>query len=495
MSKIKRSVVIDKTSTGTSFSTGVDIELAKEVAIKLRKAIKRNIDKYADNLIPKVDGTSGFTQKHPIVHFSSGGSDTLRGNATFFLNIPILVGSTWEVTSIQYVLKEKGGSVFLSASSNPSIIAAGDNIVPVCFASMDIVENHAYQLALPFLIIEDVVDFKWSGKAKRAIRPENIRLNSLEFAIYTGDLGEQRNAFLLFLRDVYASVNATSDKGSRNGASLLGIEARIHDNHPTNITITSKSGPNKYFGATFYCKEDISDNQHTKLIPRIRIDIRLYPQFLKNHNIATVATYCAKLQELASRNEDTEFAFWLRDLVISAMHLPTILNLNRTAFYNLLQDLEDDCKPGGSYHNTVAAKLVALWLSSDICYLSNKELAAKCETSESTAARAKAKLAIRLKDVGADLSTPLEFIEHALYIGACSSLTVDQRREINKLKTASSNSIVSWYEMHSRFANRRSALREAAFEEGSTKALTITSMPARKVYKDKLYIHQFLNKG
>lgn len=500
MAKQKRTVIVDKMNTGTNFVTGMSIELAKATAKELRKAISKNIEKHKDNLVPRNNG-EGWCQKEPIVHFSyrdkDSARDSLTVNDTFYLNIPVKKGEEWEVTSIQYTLRERGNSVLLQASSNPSVIAAGSNAVPVVIAGMNIIECHEFQLLLPFHAITAVSGFEWKGKAANSIRPENVRIQTLEFALYTGNLGDKRDAFLLFLRTLFGTADATTD-GVRNGGHVLGISAVMHENHDGNISLTVKNAQHRYFSITYYCKDEalevgeVTDATLDGLSKRVRMDIRLHGKFLDNNGLATVASYVSKLTELVGdSNDDAALGFWLRDHVLGRLHIGDALRIRRIPFYRLLDDLSEDVSHGDYCDDDVTKGLLDLWLNDKLHLKSVRQLAQELNTSEKTVKRRMATLNARLEEAGVSLSVPLGFLEHALYSGATASLSKEERREMNRLRDdAGSNKIVKWSEMHQRFAKKRQALTEVVFED--TGALKLTRVPAKKVYKDKLYIHQFL---
>ncbi len=396
-----------------------------------------------------------------------------------------------EVLGLRHIVtiglsKHKAGEYRIFVALNVTKVLSGQDAIPVSVGGRWPVQEVSTLIKNVLLGVAHLTKVQYSVDERKRIDGGNIHLARLQFALYTGDLGDKRDMFLAFIRTLYGSVDAT-EEGVRNGGALLGVSATLHDNHSGNVSVTVKNGMHRYFTVTYYCKDDtidatdVSPSTMEGLSRRVRMDIRLYGKFLDNNGIPTVASYLNKLRGLVDgNNDDSALGFWLRDQIMERLQLSAALKVRRIPFYRLLDDLADDVTQGDYVDDTITKGLLDLWLSDKLHLKTMKELSVSLSTSEKTIRRRMDILNERFQGAGISLRVPLGFLEHAIYSGASSSLSKEERREINRLRDdGNSNKITAWAEMHRRFAHKRKSISDVIFED--TGALKLTRVPVKKV--------------
>lgn len=489
MSKRRLTTIFDKTSSGTSTANmfvGLDIALNKDIAKKLKRCMRDNARKFSNNILQR----DASLQVKPLVHFVDGSGEDM------YLWIP--TDKAGNVSQLRYSFKEQGSHVFLNVSCNPSIIAVGSNTQPIIMQGMDLVEGAQFQYLLPFTILEDILDFQWKGKAAISLRPENVSTPQIQLAMYSGDLGDSRNDILRFIRAIYCSIDRTKDGKTFVGANLLGISGVAHDNHDNNVTLQVKNpSGHRLMSVSFYCKddslsslekEDMSQNVIDGLGKRIRLDITLYNYFLANYGkMNNLQGFLDKYAEKIGESEtDEAFGFWIRNLIMDRIKLPSILRLKRVKYYKFLDAFKETY---ASKDNLL--KYFEAWKAGDTHNMTIPELCEKYEMSKATIDRVKLKFDSIFAEQGFDVSLPLEFVDHIFYYGSTTEVSKEERAIANRYTRGSNRMPISLDELHDRFADTRKSLVDKVFEESSG-MFKISRVPARRVDPDKLYVHDYL---
>lgn len=413
MRKTKLSGILDNSSTGVTLS-GAEISLGGKKKKQLIRAIK------GSNIMEVVGD--------------------LNTNGTFKLAVAD--------TSVIYQLRTQGGNTFLNATGNPTKLMSGDNDIPVLlkdkvYANNSVANTMSYALRIMLIILEEIpgFDFSWKNEdgsdspERIAIRKGNFNITRLQFAWYSGDLGENRDEVLLFLRKSFNGQNATKTRAV-NLASDIGVNVTAWDNHSGNLTFSRKAGDKQDFSLTLYSKDEEPEIERgveakARLQSLIRFDVTFFDYFLVTHGIKKVYELEKKFRDLCDADGyDIGFIKWLAEYVFSKLKLKYVVGLDVFDYRDMLEKAE---VLAVNKRKMNESRLIRHWLAFDkdkegvlLKFDSAKE---KCEAIGANANNYSRYVDAIRKDTGIDIDITRSFHEGMLLNRVIATLTEEERTE------------------------------------------------------------------
>lgn len=469
--KTRMSAVVDHSTMGLTL--GTEMEISEETHSSLRKAFKRAVAR-------------GITKYN--VEFILISGDALSGNATFLLRY---VTKNKKENSIQYEFKKQGSNYFINVSGNPTSLAAGGNDVPILIKGSEHGEYNTATITFKYLnrlmyaILDPILgeyNFKWSGKDKKKLVEGDINIQSYQVAWYSGDLADQRNNTLTFIRSMYGGLNATKNIVENVGKGLA-LNTRIWDNHDGNLTIEAKSGDkNRAFSLTLYAKDedpsykDDGDN-NDRLRQLIRWDCTLNNAFLINNKIKKIKELEAKYIEVCDEfGYDIGFIKFISEKVYNRLKLPYFLGLHRDSFLALIEMAE-------SITSKNERIVLDHWLAFNTPFEKDIDAANHFGIKRERYNEAKNTILKRGLDIDISRSTHEAILDNR----ARATLTAQERSENYKNKKGSkSNEAISWNETINRDTENAKKFKTILGDTGGV--LKIRKFKPIKVTPDSFWV-------
>ena len=313
--KTKLSSIMDNSSMGFTFNTecgNSQIPIQRETFIQLTKLM----------------------EKHPL--FQSWGTDR------WLLDC--------KGSSISYEFKKSGKNYFLNVTGNPTKLLSGSNDIPILIKDKHYSDNavlntmmYANRVMFAMLQYIDGFDFKWPQWEYKKLEGGEINISRLQLAWYSGDLEDERDAVLRYLRTCYGGLDATQNRVVSVAANL-GLQVKLHQNHCGNLTIEKAAGNNRSFSLTFYAKDEEPSYAGNKdrLKTLIRFDCTFLSYFLERNGIKTIAQFERVFPQKCDEygGYDIGFVRWMSDQVYEALNLDYILSTNASSYEERLSKLE-----------------------------------------------------------------------------------------------------------------------------------------------------------
>lgn len=440
--KSRMSGVIDHSTMGLSI--GTEMEISKSTHTSMRRALKKAV-KY---------GCNEFNVAFKLVN-----GDSMVGDAVYLLSFFNKNGTE---NSIRYEFRKQGNNHFLNVSGNPTSMVAGSNDIPILIKGFEYGDfktaaitfkylNRLMYAALDTLLKEH--GFVWEGRDKQRLVDGDISIVQYQIAWYSGDLGDNREDVLQYLRVIYAGQDATQS-AVRNVLGDIGIHARVWDNDDGNLTITAYNGVsrNKYFSLTLYAKDRdplyINEKSTLQRVSNlIRWDCTLSNSFLYNNKIKKIADLEERyIQQCELNGYDIGFIQYIAEKVHSKLNLNYFISVDHTEYQRLVKYAQD--APKTQYEQ----KLCDYWL--DVHSLpieSDTDLATKLGIHRQRVAEAKKNLLNR----GLDIAVPRRTLDAILYNRENQMITLEERSEHNMNRHGeSSNKVVKIEDKRSRDQGR-----------------------------------------
>ena len=353
---------------------------------------------------------------------------------------------------IVYDFFKKGNNYFINVSGNPSKLIIGANDVPALVIGSFYEQDYnaatvtfKYMNRVMYSIQDDLLadfGFSWTGKDKRNLVDGIINITSYQIAWYSGNLGEERQNLLNYLRVVYGSLDSTTHS-VRPAAAAIGLNTFVWDNSEGNLTIQARSGIEKLFSLTWYTKDgepDYSGENSARLEKLIRWDCTFNGRFLQNKGIRTVKTLEEKYIQLCDKSSyDVGFIKFLANNVIERIKLNYLLSVTSDGYRKLLASLEGI---KGKYEKMI----VDNWLNYGKTFENFVEAAEHFGISDKN--RPRYTDAVKsLKGLGLDIEIPRTYIESTLFARFNSQITREERSHV---VTGSYNRTPGWNELAER---------------------------------------------
>lgn len=436
--KQRMSGIVDNSSMGLAMSTDMDITRASYIG--LRKALN-NFIKSSDNEVGiKVDLVNGHR---------------VEGNATYTIKFR---DKTNHSGCITYEFKNRGSNYFLNVTCNPTVIVAGRNDLPIIIHEDKAVKkankpvevsgksNSAittlwYAGRVAYLILEDLLDFEWHSLDRERIQKGDISIHRYQIAWYSNDLGDKRDALMLFLRAIYCGTDATSDY-VKDVLGSLGIHGRAWQNSDGNLTIEVLVGKNKYISITLYAKDldpKCAAIDTDRVQNLIRWDCTLFRAFLNNNKILKLKDFEKKYVELCEKDKyDIGFIRYLANLIQDKLYMKYLINLQVESYKDAVKALngvkskrkttikKKVGKDEVEVEIAVEEEIVKHWVSYGKSFNTKREFAEHIGISDSTINDA----LCRIKDkTGLNLEIPRSTHEAVLFNRENATLSMVERGE------------------------------------------------------------------
>lgn len=415
MKKTRISAIVDHSSMGLDI--GTQMQIPRNTFIRLRKAFTKFIKYNNSSYLIKIDHISG---------------DNVLGDAVYLLRYNNKDGSS---NCIRYEFKQQGTKHFLNVGGNPTCLLSGANDLPVLITdSLFSSERSSYKYneatvtfkyanRIMYLILDYILEdcgFKWEGEDKKRLVEGDISITSYQLAWYSGDLREERDALLNYLRLIYGGTDSTVDGGVRNLSVHLGLKTRLWD-HSNNLTVEAYSGDShRLFSLTWYAKDKHPDYKgpNGDLLSRlIRWDCTFNSRFFKNNSIEKVKQLESKYIELCeAHGYDSGFVRFMSDKVIKRIKLDSITSLSLEEFNKAVTSLEDISNP-------TARKIALHWLNYGKSFEKDTLAADFFNIQKQNYGKYK----VRIEESGIDISIPRSYYEAAFFNRIFATMTIEER--------------------------------------------------------------------
>lgn len=469
--KTRISGIVDNSTMGIDI--GSEMEISRSTNKLLRKALIQA-------------SKSGLGNFKATVKHVSGKVDS--DNALFFIEYPNkYTKKNAENGNVQYEFKNQGNKFFLNVRGNPTALVSGSNDFPILVMGFDYEGlNRAtitfkYMNRMLYAILDTLLagqGFAWEGVDKKRLVDGDISIHRYQIAWYSNDLGEYRDSVCLFLRKVFGALDATEDKVINVG-DALGITSRLYENN-NNVTLETRSGDKKYFGLTFYAKDQEPGykGDKSRLENLIRWDCTLHYAFLSSNKLRTVSMLEERYTETCEKDGyDIGFIRFLADKVERRLKLPYLLGLSLDKYRRGVAALEDI---EGKNHKRVAKH----WLEHGPAFSEDVDAAKFFEMQSSNYNVVKNDL---LK-LGIDVSFPRRTHDAILETRLLSMRTTDERSD-TVVQRKGSNKVVPWEELEKRDADLMKQINEALDTSGKG-ALKVRRFKPVKMKPDNFWIYR-----
>lgn len=471
MAKTKISGIVDNSTMGLNI--GTEITISKKTSSSLRKAMYNAV----------TNGLTGYKAKFELV----SGNPT-KGNCIYILTY---AKSNGEENSIRYEFKEQN-SIFLNVTGNPTCVVSGSNDIPVLIVGDLYGQHNAATTTFKYLnrVLYAILDtllaeygFRWEGVDKKRFVDGDINVQRYQIAWYSGNLGEQREDIMRFLRTCFGSQDASASRVVNIGKEM-GISARVWDNHSGNITLEAKYKDNKRsFSLTLYSKDTEPGyiKASDRLSKLIRWDCTLNHQFLQNNSMRTIRDIEKLYVSVCDDSGyDIGFVKFLSSKIEARLQLSYILGLTVSDYRKSIQILEDiDTK-------SIRA-IVKPWLEyNPIFGVDNtaQDIAKHFGIDPRRFSEIK-KTILQLSDL--DIGIPRSTHEAILMNRVNATMSLEDR---GKLVTSSrcSNNRVSWDELVERDASRMKVINDTLDSAGGM--LKVRKLKPKRIRTENFWIYR-----
>ncbi len=428
------------------------------------------------------------------------GSDS-SGNAVYQILIPHADKTKDPYMLARYEFKKQGGNRFINVTANPTKLATGENDLPVLVSGCEGMyvargkvkpaqATFMYLNRLPYILLEllpSAYPFTWTGAERLSLENGNINISRYQMAWSSGNLGNQRDAVLWYLRACYGgAVGSFQDKRYGNLGVGLETSVKLHDNHRFNLTVEKKyDNASKLFSVTMYCKDE-DPNWETKTTAHrheqlIRYDCTFSAQFLSNNKIYKISDLEDVYEDKCLNNGgwDIGFVRWLKEKVYDSLKLSYVLNLDSETYQEMLSAAEN--VTGKSER-----KLMAYWLDmrNTLVGKSYAEIAVAVDIPVSNVGK---NIASILEQTGIDVHIPRSYHVEMLQQRIYSHATVDEKEAM--ILRARGNQRINADELIERDILALSKVREAL----NTKAgISTRKFAPIKVHVENLWVKKLL---
>lgn len=471
--KTRISGIVDNSTMGIDISSnndfGTEMEITKSTSDKLRRALKKaakdGLPEFAANIIHPHTDSSIFFISYPKKYAKEGKDED----------------------NIQYEFKKQGSRHFLNVRGNPTALISGSNDIPVLIMDFDYQGMNRAAITFKYMnrILYALLDtllagygFKWEGLDKKRLVDGDIAIHRYQIAWYSNDLGEYRDDVCRFLRKVFGGLDAVEDKVINVG-DTLGISAKLYPEN-VNITLETKAGDKKYFGLTFYAKDQEPgyNGDKERLEKLIRWDCTLHYAFLSSNRLKTVKALEEKYVSTCEVvGYDLGFIRYLADKVERRLKLPYLLGLSLDRFRQGIAALEN---VDGKNHSRVAKH----WLEHGKNFDDDAEAAKFFDIQPSNYSVVKGDL---LK-LGIDVTFPRRTHDTILETRLLSMRSLEERSAAI-IQKRGSNNIIPWEELERRDTKLMKKLN-AALDSSGKGALKVRKFTPMKIKTDNFWIYK-----
>lgn len=467
--------IVDNSTMGIdthqkALEIGSEMEISKKTSQRLARALQQAAK----------NGLGDFQATVSMPHAKS---------KVFFINYPKKYPKDDKVEdNIQYEFKEQGARHFLNVRGNPTALVSGSNDIPVLILGENtqgynaVTYTFKYMNRILYAVLDTLLEqygFAWSGQDKKRLVEGDISIHRYQMAWYSRTLGEQRDPVCNFLRKVFGGLDATADKVVSVG-DALGVTTRLYPDN-VNLTLETRSGDKKYFGLTFYAKDEEPGytGDKARLDSLIRWDCTLNYAFLANHRIKTVQQMEEKYIEVCEKDGyDIGFIRFLADKVERRLRLPYLLGLSLSKFREGIRALEN---VEGKNHARVAKH----WLSKGKAFDKDEDAAAFFELQPSNYSAIKADL---LK-LGIDVTFPRRTHDAILETRLMSMRSEEERSDAVSRNRGSNKKQVTWEELEDRDDAALKQINRALDTSGKG-ALKVRKFQPMKIKIENFWIYK-----
>lgn len=343
-----------------------------------------------------------------------------------------------------YSLEHRGGRTFLNVQGNPTILACGENDIPILIinypwkAANAITSTFQFCNRFLFILLElipSAFPFEWTGEDRKRFERGDINIKQLQYAWYSADLGVDRELVLNFIRRVY-----TGDDDQfgivRPLAEILGIKMEKWKG-TTNTTLSVYHRNTRFQSLTLYKKDehdDSNDDTHERLSSVIRFDCTFYYAFLAANKINTVKELEQKFIECCEDGGyDIGFYRWLNDKMGERYRLGYLAKITPAIYLRMLKKCEKvTSKPD---------QAIAKWWMNFGEYSTNIDLALKTELPEGHITEYVRNFQ---QATGIDITIPRHYLIRMLWYRMTGKMTIEEVEDYVKSAKLRVNNLVAF---------------------------------------------------